>query len=214
MRFQDSFLRLVFVFTAVFTAEIPQVGATEALPVEIMPIGDSITRGSWTPYSVRNDVPGGYRKTLFQQLVATGATVDFVGDKSDNAAAAIDPHHNGNDGWRTDQMLAALPTWLAADPDVVLLKAGTNDILQQKTVPDILRNLENLILETVYDNSVVHRVESTLDRELIYNIEHAIHHMAMIKIGLKVLAPELHLPENFGVAPSTIRYRHQTGINH
>ena len=151
MRFQDSFLRLVFVFTAVFTAEIPQVGATEALPVEIMPIGDSITRGSWTPYSVRNDVPGGYRKTLFQQLVATGATVDFVGDKSDNAAAAIDPHHNGNDGWRTDQMLAALPTWLAADPDVVLLKAGTNDILQQKTVPDILRNLENLILETLLD---------------------------------------------------------------
>ncbi|MCB0840614.1 MAG: DinB family protein [Bacteroidetes bacterium] len=73
---------------------------------------------------------------------------------------------------------------------------------------------ENLILETVYDNSIVHRVESTLDRELIYNIEHAIHHMAMIKIGLKVLAPELHLPENFGVAPSTIRYRHQTGINH
>ena len=123
MRFQDSFLRLVFVFTAVFTAEIPQVGATEALPVEIMPIGDSITRGSWTPYSVRNDVPGGYRKTLFQQLVATGATVDFVGDKSDNAAAAIDPHHNGNDGWRTDQMLAALPTWLAADPDVVLLSS-------------------------------------------------------------------------------------------
>ena len=73
---------------------------------------------------------------------------------------------------------------------------------------------EKLILETVYDNRVTHRVESTLDRELIYNIEHAIHHMAMIKIGLKVIAPEIHLPANFGVAPSTIRYRQQTEINH
>ena len=50
---------------------------------------------------------------------------------------------------------------------------------------------------------------SNLDRELVYNIEHAIHHMALIKIGIKEVAPQLQLPEGFGVANSTIRHKKQ-----
>ncbi len=50
-------------------------------------------------------------------------------------------------------------------------------------------------------------VSSSLSRELIYCIEHAIHHMAIIKIGIMLQNPEFDLPEGFGVAPSTIRYR-------
>lgn len=49
-------------------------------------------------------------------------------------------------------------------------------------------------------------VQSSLVRELVFNIEHAIHHMAIIKIGLKLTSPALELPEHFGVAPSTIRH--------
>lgn len=49
--------------------------------------------------------------------------------------------------------------------------------------------------------------ETTLARELVYNIEHAIHHMAIIKIGLKAIYPEFKLPDGFGVAPSTVRFR-------
>lgn len=45
-------------------------------------------------------------------------------------------------------------------------------------------------------------------RELVYNIEHAVHHMALIKIGLGELVPHLDLPRGFGVAVSTLR--HQT----
>lgn len=66
-----------------------------------------------------------------------------------------------------------------------------------------------LFLETEYgdnDNSLI-KVPTTLDRELIYNIEHAIHHLAMIKMGLKVTAPEIKLPDGFGVAPSTLKHR-------
>lgn len=48
-------------------------------------------------------------------------------------------------------------------------------------------------------------VPSNLYREIAYNIEHAIHHMAIIKIGLKSL--NLPVDENFGVAPSTLAYR-------
>jgi len=54
------------------------------------------------------------------------------------------------------------------------------------------------------------QIASSLIRELVFNVEHAIHHMAIIKIGLKLQSPEVELPEHFGVAPSTIRYhKHQ-----
>lgn len=51
------------------------------------------------------------------------------------------------------------------------------------------------------------KISSSLSRELAYNIEHAIHHMAIIKIGLFLTYPELKLPAHFGVAPSTLRYQ-------
>lgn len=50
------------------------------------------------------------------------------------------------------------------------------------------------------------KVPSSLVRELVYNIEHAIHHMAIIKVGLRISYPQLQLPSHFGVAPSTLRY--------
>lgn len=49
-------------------------------------------------------------------------------------------------------------------------------------------------------------VETTFARELVYNIEHCVHHLAMIKIGLRVIAPNLDIPKGFGVAASTLRY--------
>ncbi len=52
-------------------------------------------------------------------------------------------------------------------------------------------------------------VQSTVGRELIYNIEHTIHHLAIVKIALKTILPSLELPEHFGVAPSTIRHRQE-----
>lgn len=53
------------------------------------------------------------------------------------------------------------------------------------------------------------QVLSTIGRELVYTIEHAIHHLAIVKIALKAVIPSISLPEHFGVAPSTIRYRQQ-----
>lgn len=50
-------------------------------------------------------------------------------------------------------------------------------------------------------------VQSGYFRELVYTIEHAIHHMAIIKIGLKSL--HIDADRDFGVAPSTIEYRSQ-----
>lgn len=44
-------------------------------------------------------------------------------------------------------------------------------------------------------------------RELAYNIEHAIHHMALIKVGLRSELTQVKIPEHFGVASSTVRYQ-------
>lgn len=52
-------------------------------------------------------------------------------------------------------------------------------------------------------------IPTSYQRELAYNLEHSIHHMAIIKIGLDAMkvVPEA---EAFGVAPSTMRFRKQT----
>jgi len=43
-------------------------------------------------------------------------------------------------------------------------------------------------------------------REVAYNLEHTIHHMALIKVGIREVS-DMEIPENFGVASSTIKFR-------
>lgn len=43
-------------------------------------------------------------------------------------------------------------------------------------------------------------------RELLYNLEHGIHHEALIRVALRHFR-SVDVPINFGVAPSTINYR-------
>ena len=50
-------------------------------------------------------------------------------------------------------------------------------------------------------------MNTTLERELAYNIEHAIHHMAILKIGVRTIAPGTDIPDGFGIAVSTLRHR-------
>lgn len=50
-------------------------------------------------------------------------------------------------------------------------------------------------------------VNSNYLRELVYNIEHAVHHMAIMKIGIREVADYVVLPPDFGIAVSTLRYK-------
>ncbi|UQD56021.1 DinB family protein [Flavobacterium sp. K5-23] len=50
------------------------------------------------------------------------------------------------------------------------------------------------------------RIESNYFRELLYNLEHCIHHQALIKVAVLQNAA-LIVDTNFGVARSTIEYR-------
>ncbi len=70
---------------------------------------------------------------------------------------------------------------------------------------------DKLLLEVSYDleNGGYNLVDTNFKRELVYNLEHTIHHLALVKIGLKEIAPEILLPAHFGVAPSTIKFNKQ-----
>lgn len=52
-------------------------------------------------------------------------------------------------------------------------------------------------------------IDSSVQRELFYNLEHSIHHQALIKVGLKEQNIGKLVNADFGVAPSTLKYRKQ-----
>lgn len=70
---------------------------------------------------------------------------------------------------------------------------------------------KRMVLEVGYleDSEVCVPVETNFMRELTYNIEHAVHHMAIMKIGIREVAPDTAIPKSFGVAVSTLRYREE-----
>jgi hypothetical protein len=56
------------------------------------------------------------------------------------------------------------------------------------------------------DNSVC--IESNYYREVLYNLEHCIHHQALIKVALLSIK-NINIADGFGVAPSTLQYRQE-----
>lgn len=57
-------------------------------------------------------------------------------------------------------------------------------------------------------------IDTTSTRELVYNIEHAVHHMAIMKIGAREVCSFIILDQDFGRAASTIRYKVEVGASH
>jgi hypothetical protein len=87
----------------------------------------------------------------------------------------------------------------------------TNTDKAQMAIAAILYSIpkpyKNLVLQQVIDEIEV-TIESNFHRELLYNLEHCIHHQALIKVAVLQLK-HLQIDENFGVARSTIEYRKQ-----
>lgn len=52
-------------------------------------------------------------------------------------------------------------------------------------------------------------VTSSVGRELMYAYDHALHHLAIIRIGIQTLRPDLRLGEKIGVAPSTLKFQRE-----
>ena len=88
-----------------------------------------------------------------------------------------------------------------------------NTIRQIIAVLPHLEEHRPLVLKMAYDpmESECVSVSTNCLRELVYNIEHAVHHMAIIKIAVREMASYVSLDEDFGIAASTIRHRTVAG---
>jgi hypothetical protein len=79
------------------------------------------------------------------------------------------------------------------------------------TIKTILTELEKpnktLQLQQIIDGEEL-LIETNYQRELLYNLEHCIHHQALIKVAI-IQSNSIAVDENFGVARSTIEYRKQ-----
>lgn len=74
--------------------------------------------------------------------------------------------------------------------------------------PDVPLQLEADVLVHA-GPAVPFTVGSTLGRELLYCHDHLLHHLALLRVALQVQWPLKELPEEMGIAPSTLRYRLQ-----
>ena len=92
------------------------------------------------------------------------------------------------------------------------------DLLLQTDKNEAIAIIEKYLLELDKPNkplSLTHNCFSPIEllqtnyfRELIYNLEHSIHHQALIKVALYRL-PHIKISDSFGIAPSTLEYRKQ-----
>ena len=128
--------------------------------IRIMPIGDSITFGYGHT--------GGYRKFLDYYLKDKGYTkVDMVGPEGSNSASfsfngknvSYDDNHAGYSGFTIKQQYP-IPSWgenglleklksknavSSAQPDIVLLIIGTNDMTANRNLSDCESDLHDLV---------------------------------------------------------------------
>ncbi len=81
---------------------------------------------------------------------------------------------------------------------------------------DIIDGLFTILERGITDKNVIvegelggvkNKLSSSLMRELLYAIEHAVHHMAILKIGVITNFTQVQLNKNFGIAESTVKFQ-------
>ena len=132
--------------------------------IRIMPLGDSITAGVAAGGARVTD--GGYRGALAQLLARYGYHAVFVGTRNDYSAAIPARAHEGWPGYvlrsypsnpGPGQLYGALvrKAMRSNGPDVVLLMAGTNDLIRLQhgnagyTLTNIVSSM-NLVLDEIF----------------------------------------------------------------
>ena len=89
---------------------------------------------------------------------------------------------------------------LELEKDIVVARDRTLTLMENLHKPDRALHIQfiNFEGEEKY-------CPSSYFRELLYNVEHCIHHEALIKVALMRLDLTLLVDDSFGVAPSTLR---------
>jgi lysophospholipase L1-like esterase len=143
-----------------------QQGVVRSSVIRVMALGDSITAGVGAYGSFSDD--GGYRGSLAKLLVENGYHVTFVGSRSD-FSVGVDAAHEGWPGYvlrsfPSDPGPGQLYGNLVRDaieggkPDLILLMAGTNDLLRLEkgddgyTLGNIVQSMD-LILDEIFQQN-------------------------------------------------------------
>ncbi|MHC2991447.1 cellulose-binding protein [Pontibacter sp. HJ8] len=124
-----------------------------------MTLGNSITQG--------NTEHPSYRYPLWKKLIDAEIDFEYVGSHNVNSGGIPNlPDYKGKKytnlneghwGWRADQLLRGhnternkgkLSDWLEGyTPDMVLLHAGSNDVMQEQPVDQTIKELEDIVRE-------------------------------------------------------------------
>jgi len=130
-----------------------------AAPITILPLGDSITFGCGDGCKgtigcgdqcalTRPKEQSGFRAPLWRKLSpgsATSAHWDFVGAQQ-NGPDDIDRDHEGNPGWKIEQVENIKDHYLPLNPDVILLHCGTNNMgVGFQQAPAALDHMKSLL---------------------------------------------------------------------
>jgi hypothetical protein len=79
----------------------------------------------------------------------------------------------------------------------------------EKYIDQIKNPNEPLLLLVSYCTDNQYFIETNFLREMVYLVEHSIHHYALIRIGLQENFSNIFIPKNFGVAYSTVKHRQE-----
>ena len=69
-------------------------------------------------------------------------------------------------------------------------------------------------LKVNFDDDNFELIETNFLRELVYMVEHSIHHFALIRVGIQVNFKHIPIDSDFGVAYSTIRHKQELSVSH
>ena len=101
--------------------------------------------------------------------------------------------------------------------DLLIETDRTYAIKTLSDLSDQLKNIQPSFALQLFSNEIEAKEKpfvTSVDRELLYCLDHAIHHQALIKIGLKELQIADLVGDDFGVAYSTMRYRASLDANY
>ena len=117
--------------------------AAESLPnLRILPLGDSITKGS------RSSHGNGCRGTLRQHLIARGIKVDMVGSLR-TGGSIRDNDHEGHSGGYLAEMQSYLALSVRTRPNLVLIHAGTNNMDKNVDV-----DVADALMDSIIDDAL------------------------------------------------------------
>jgi uncharacterized damage-inducible protein DinB len=91
------------------------------------------------------------------------------------------------------------------ETNIDLAIKAINEILSEVDAIETERTLT--LVSSSDSNGNLFESRTSLSRELQYNIEHTIHHMAIMQIAIQTYYPTIALPKDFGIAYSTVQYQ-------